>query len=300
MVRKKVLLNEKVAKKLFKNEKYGKMLSARLISDVLDADYEEVLKSIKPSTEEIALSALTVNSTADVIYQSDVMYVNIELNFYNTKSKIRQLQSYIFQIFLGQLHTYKNYNKMKKIVQISIDAFDMFNMGEFMYRVSLMEEKHKIPYNDLIQIVHVNLDYLRKIKYNELIKEENKLMRDLYFMMCDDKMELKSVYERDDLMKKIVKEATQIAGYEKMDLYISDEEMRRQDEEFAFEQGLEQGLVQGLERGINEGKFQEKREMIVNFYKNGVSLGLISKSSGLSIEEVQNIISKSDDWVVLC
>ena len=219
------------------------------------------------------------------------MYVNIELNFYNTKSKIRQLQSYIFQIFLGQLHTYKNYNKMKKIVQISIDAFDMFNMGEFMYRVSLMEEKHKIPYNDLIQIVHVNLDYLRKIKYNELIKEENKLMRDLYFMMCDDKMELKSVYERDDLMKKIVKEAAQIAGYEKMDLYISDEEMRRQDEEFAFEQGLEQG--------INQGKFQEKREMIVNLYKNGASLGLISKSSGLSIEEVQNIISKSDDWVIL-
>jgi len=71
---KSVLLNEKIAKKLFKNEKYGKQLSAKVISDVIGADYEEVLNNIKPASEEIAFSALTVNSTADVIYHDDLVY----------------------------------------------------------------------------------------------------------------------------------------------------------------------------------------------------------------------------------
>ena len=87
-----VFLNEKIAKKLFKNEKYGKMLSAKVISDVIDADYEEVLNNIKPSTEEIAFSSLTINSTSDVIYRDDLTYSNIELNFYKIKSKSKQLE----------------------------------------------------------------------------------------------------------------------------------------------------------------------------------------------------------------
>ena len=131
-----VFLNEKIAKKLFKNEKYGKILSARVISDVLNVPYEEVYNNITLSTDEIAFSALTVNSTSDAIYYNDKMYIDIELNFYNSESKIRQLNSYVFQLYLGQLHTYMNYYKIKKVIQISIDAFDYFGFNEFMYKVN--------------------------------------------------------------------------------------------------------------------------------------------------------------------
>ena len=37
--KKTVYLNEKIAKKLIKNEKYGKALSARVISEILEEDY---------------------------------------------------------------------------------------------------------------------------------------------------------------------------------------------------------------------------------------------------------------------
>ena len=162
----KVFLNDKIAKKLFKNEKYGKMLSARVISDYLDADYEEVYNNIKLSSEEIAFSSLTVNSISDVIYQDNYFYFNIEINYNNTQSKKAQLEAYTYQLYLKQLHNYKDYNNLKKIVQISIDAFDFFGKNEFMYKVKLMEEKYKIAYNDIIQIVHLNLDYLHQIDYN--------------------------------------------------------------------------------------------------------------------------------------
>ena len=122
----KVFLNEKVAKKLFKNKKYGKMLSARVISDYLGADYDEVYNNIILSSEEIAFSALTVNSTADTIYYDDLTYWDIELNFYNSESKDVQLQGYVCQLYLGQLHNYKDYYNLKRVIQINIDAFDYF------------------------------------------------------------------------------------------------------------------------------------------------------------------------------
>ena len=278
MINNKVFLNEKVAKKLFKNDKEGRILSAMVISEIIGADYNEVFDNIKLSSEELAFSALTVNSTADVIYHDDATYFNIELNFYNIKSKSRQLESYVYQIYLGQLHTYHNYHDIKKIVQISIDAYDFFDKDEFMYKFLLMEEKYHFAYNDLIQIIHYNLAHLRNMSYNDVVKNNNKVMKALYFLVCNDDEKLDVVYERDDLMKEVINGAKQIAGIEKMNLYLTDEEMMKQDEEFFRK----------------EGRKEEKREMIINLYNNGVSLDIISNSSGLSIDEVQKIINDSN------
>ena len=150
-----MFLNEKVAKKLFKSEVYGKILSAKVISDVIDADYNEVYNNIKLSTDEIAFSSKTLNSTADVIYYDDVHYFNIEINFYRNHNKERQLSSYTYQLYLGQLHTHKDYPKIKKIVQISIDSYDCFNQGEFIYNVYFMEEKCHIKENEDITKIHI-------------------------------------------------------------------------------------------------------------------------------------------------
>ena len=279
-----VFLNEKVAKKLFKNEKYGKALSSRVISDLLDMPYEYVYNNIKPSTDEIAFSSLTVNSTADAIYYDNENYINIELNFYRSDSKIRQLDSYVYQLYLGQLHTYKDYYKIKKITQISIDSFDYFGHKEFMYNVYFMEEKYHEIDNKNVHKIHLNLDYLHQKDYNEIM--ENKLMRDLYFLTCSDNEILDVVYEEDDFMKKIIDEAKKIAGTEKMDLYLTDEELLQKDQEHYYNLGL------------NDGISQNKREIILNMLKENLSLETISKYTNQENNELKNqllILSKQLD-----
>ena len=218
-----VLLNEKVAKKLLKNDKLGKEFCARVISDVIGADYDEVVKNITLTTDDIAFSALTVNSTADAIYYDDKIYFNIELNFNNTDSKPNQLESYTYQLYLGQLHTYNNYNKIKKIIQISIDGYDFLGYNDFIYDIGLMDKKHHVLVSNNIRFVHINLAYLRKIDYNVIIKEKNELMKDLYFLICEDNEKLDVIYEGDELMSEIIKEAKQIAVCDKMRLYLTDE-----------------------------------------------------------------------------
>ena len=271
-----VLLNEKVAKKLLKNDKLGKEFCARVISDVIGADYDEVVKNIKLSTEEIAFSTLTVNSTADAIYYDDKIYFNIELNFNNTDSKPNQLESYTYQLYLGQLHTYNDYNKIKKIIQISIDGYDFLGYNDFVYDIVLMDKKHHVLVSNNIRFVHINLAYLRKIDYNVIIKEKNELMKDLYFLICEDNEKLDVIYEGDKLMSKVIKEAKQIAGIEKMRLYLTDEEMIKNDNKHHFEEGVA----------------QTKKNVIRNMLHEKFSLELISKCVNLPLDKVKQIIKE--------
>ncbi len=279
----KVFLNEKVAKKLFKNEKYGKMLSARVISDYLGADYDEVYNNIHISTDEIAFSALTVNSTADAIYYDDNMYFNIEINFYKSKSKDIQLQGYVSQLFLGQLRSHKDYYRdIKKVIQICIDSYDYFGKNEFMYKVALMEENYHIKYSDKIQIIRLNIDYLRKIKYTLIMEGSNRLMKDLYFMICNKDDRLGLVYEKDNLMKDIIEESKKIAGLEKLDLFLTDEELRKMDEEHYRKEGYDAGKADGAK--------DEKIQIAKNLLSMGISLKDIAISTNLTEEVAAELI----------
>ena len=55
----------------------------------------------------------------------------------------------------------------------------------------------------------------------------------------------------------------------------------------AREEGLEQGLTQGLEQGVAQGRKQLIREMV----SRGMTPELISEMTGLSIEEIETLLS---------
>ena len=278
----KFFLREVISKKLFKNKSIGKELSSIIISDVLGIDYETIYNNISISSEEIAFSALTVNSTADVVLndKKDKMIIDIEINGYNGKHKENQTISYVCQLFLSQLRTHKDYLNVNKVLQINIDTDDFLGYNEFIYEIYLMDTKHHQIANDNIQIYHLNLDYLRKLDYN--IIKENELMKTLYFFICGEDELSKVRRNGDEFMKKVAEEVMKIAGKEKVIPYMSEEEMREFDKAYYSDLARE------------EGREERTNEMIISLYHNGVSLDIISKSSGLSIEEIEKIIKEQD------
>ena len=58
--------------------------------------------------------------------------------------------------------------------------------------------------------------------------------------------------------------------------------------------GIQQGKLEGIQEGIQQGKLEGIQEntikMVKALYENGASLDLISKSTGLSINEIKKII----------
>ena len=57
-----------------------------------------------------------------------------------------------------------------------------------------------------------------------------------------------------------------------------------------IEEGIEEGICQGIEQGIEQGIASNKKEMVINMYKKGLDLSLISECTNLNLEEVKEII----------
>ena len=149
--------------------------------------------------------------------------------------------------------------------------------------------------------------------YNDI--ERNELAKLLYLFVCgDDNLvtAYNNLYKDDDFMKKVVDEVKKMAKTDGVKLFfpLTDEEVRQYDEQFyinqgikqgieqgiqqgieqGIEKGIQQGIEQGIQRGIEQGSDNTKKAMIVELNNNGIPLDIISKSSGLSIDEVKKII----------
>ncbi len=62
-------------------------------------------------------------------------------------------------------------------------------------------------------------------------------MKDLFFFICSDNDKIKDIYKGDNLMKDVINEAKQIAGQTDINLYLSDEELFKLDQEYERLQG---------------------------------------------------------------
>lgn len=63
----------------------------------------------------------------------------------------------------------------------------------------------------------------------------------------------------------------------------------KEGKEQGIKEGKEQGLKEGKEQGIKEGKKEEKEAIVKEMLKEKISIDIISKVTGLSKKEIQNL-----------
>ena len=56
-------------------------------------------------------------------------------------------------------------------------------------------------------------------------------------------------------------------------------------------QGLEQGLEKDLEQGLEQGRNEERLQLIRKMVSRGMTPELISEMTGLSLEEIETLLS---------
>ena len=59
----------------------------------------------------------------------------------------------------------------------------------------------------------------------------------------------------------------------------------------AREEGLERGIEKGLEQGLERGRHEGQLELIRKMLSNGLSLEVVSDATGLSLEELEALLS---------
>ena len=72
---------------------------------------------------------------------------------------------------------------------------------------------------------------------------------------------------------------------------VNKEEAFEEGKEEGLQQGLKQGLKQGIEQGIERGSLKEKNEIARNMLKENINIEIISKVTGLNIEQIKKLES---------
>ena len=273
------LLKDKVAKKLFTERKVGLEYLRKIISLAIGIPMDMIDKDIKLIHPNICFNKNIVNSEADVVLENGEFYVNLEINYYNNETSDLKNGLYLCHLLLRQVKKAKEYEALKKVYQINLNSYDALGKEEFIYHSKLYEKKYHIERSDFIEIIDINLEKLRQIDYNTLIKSDDMtLEKTLYLFVCDDIEKLNAIYEGDKLMKKLMKENE--------DLLKNFDEMLYYDRDKMF---LNACYEKGYDKGKQEARQERNIEIAKEMLNKGMKLKDIIDITGLTEKEIKEI-----------
>ena len=127
--------------------------------------------------------------------------------------------------------------------------------------------------------------------YNKDEKEINEYIE--YIMLDLGEKDLKNVSKGNGVVKKYMEELVKVNEDADFLNFISVEKDNMMIEnsirDEATKKGLKEGLEKGLEQGLEQGTEQSKNEIAKNMLKENMDISLISKLTGLSNEQINNL-----------
>ena len=165
-----------------------------IISDVIKIDKEEIRKNIVFKQNEHNLLGINEKrKTSDLIVEISYGVINLEMNKDWYDGLFDRNHEYISKIRENILKEEKRYNKLKKVIQINFDNFNIYKTEEIILKFEMMNEKG-IREKVNIESYHVILPNARKKYYNEGIR--NALVERLVIMTMEKEKELEDSYHK--------------------------------------------------------------------------------------------------------
>ena len=135
------------------------------------------------------------------------------------------------------------------------------------------------------------LDIMELSKIRGKEEEKDQLLDWLMFLENPESERVARKMEENKNLKEAVEKLDRISEDEKMQRIIELREKARRDEHAIYSKGVDDGIEQGIKTGIEEGAKEEKIQIAKNMLKEKVSIEFIIKVTGLSKEEVEQLIS---------
>ena len=282
MVENKIFLDDKVVPKLLKSEECREYLIS-IIAAVLNIDKEYIMDNLRLIDIEVNENIKNKDQEVDVIVENDEIIVNVEINTSNTKESRIKNHIYIAHLVIRQTKPGSPY-RIKPVVQINVDAFDIYKKNEFIYHSVVMEKKHHIERKDTyFEIYDINLDFLSKMNYNQIKNLSDKDLKWLlYIFVCQDKKLNKILYSENKMMKKVrykmddfMKEFDQILVYD-----------YRKFKEAELKEMREERMKKATEKGEKKKSIEiAKRLLSLKF----MDVEQISEITSLTIKELEKL-----------
>ena len=140
--------------------------------------------------------------------------------------------------------------------------------------------------HNLITIIDINVDFLSNIDYTEIKEEsEDSLEKLLYIFVCDNKELLDKVYVGDEIMERVKGKLYDLE--ENLDNYLWYDPTQFLDDK-VYEEVFEKGKREGIEKGGT----QKQIDIAKNMLKNNVAIDEIIKYTGISEQELKDLLDE--------
>ena len=204
---------------------------------------------------------------------------------------------YLSKMFADQIEKGQDYSLLKKCVSISILDFVLFKEEEteFYSCFHIREDSRNFLYTDKMEFHVIELP-----KLPEKLKEEDSLLLWAKFINAERKEEFDMLAEKSPYINSAYQHLQVISQdkekrleYEAREKAVRDHNQMMKE---ARERGMQEEMREGIREGMQEGRREGRQEGIIEVAENFIKLGLgtaeISKGTGLSENEIEDLRNK--------
>jgi len=211
----------------------------------------------------------------------DGTQIDIEVQLTNQHNMDKRTLFYWGKLFNEKIAKGEDYKNLKKVITINILDFDYINLDKFHTKFHLWEDEEKdYMLTDLVEIHFIEVSKFNRLEKKNL--KQDRLQRWLTFFNNDISEEkLKELMKMDTDIKR---------AEERLDYLSSDEktiEIYKAREKSLHERA--NMINSAKEDGRKEGIIQKENEFIKNCLDQGLSVDMICKITGKSIDEINKI-----------
>lgn len=279
--------NDKVFKAIMldeDNKDILKLFLERILNTrILDLEYLQNELSINYPEER--------KKIVDILVKTEKRYIHIEMNngwssylhnrnfcyftnIYSKKTKAGEIYN-LDDIFIHLDFTYHH------IIDSARDIYKELEDNEYLRQYYVMDKTTR-RYIDNFEIWEFNMDRVIQIWYSN--GEERDKLKHL-IMLDSDLSELNKISKGDELVEKFTKEIKELNENEEFTSWITPEE----DERFILNTEKDISFKEGKAEGIEQGIEQEKISNAKKMKAENIDSKLISKVTGLSIEQIKKL-----------
>jgi predicted transposase/invertase (TIGR01784 family) len=188
-----------------------------------------------------------------------------------------------------------NYD-LKAVYMVGVLDFifdeDKNNSNYYYTEVKLMDVEKKTIFYDKLTFI-----YLEMPKFNKTLDElESRFDKWMYLLKHLPRLQGLPPKLRERVFEKMCRVA-EIAKMTKAEMSEYENSLKVYRDWYstlttAKEEGRAEVLIEGRAEGLAEGREEKARETAINLLNYGVSIAIISKSAGLSVEQIEQLIKE--------
>ena len=271
------ILSDTTMKYLMKEER-TRNIYLELFSHIIGID----LSNYKIIDNELNSGNKRKDYRLDLLLEEGDIIVNVEINKSMENYTTVKNLTYAFRLAGSRLEQGEKYTT-KEVIQISLNN-DKFEHDDTVLEYELMNRKYNLVKNG-IKIYDVYLVNYKDICYTGA--NEDEMLLSMLTAQTDE--ELKKITGNSKKGLAIMDEIEKLKLNDEFNAWYNAEKVEEKCRNSAYSEGYSEGYTKGADNGIIVGKTETKLEIAESLLNTDMSINEISKHTGLTISELEEI-----------